>query len=335
MVPQVLALGRLFVQLFLCQREAQFQTAHPQPEPGYQRQGPIPRQIGTLLGKVRYWRTCFFQPGGGYYLLDVALGLTSDGFSMALRSCATRVATKVSYAQAVLLLTLFLHWSPAQGSIESMVLGLGCHTGTWFAQAPAPEGDGEVLVIQLDSKATPTATDAELEKRRGPRVPNPHPGSQRHRGRAARQQRGSKKRRQKGDKAKNGKMATIAVLYTLHRSADGTLEGPLNKKVYASYAPKRHAVAIARREADKRGFGPGSGKRIQIVSDGDPDLERYIEEFFPAAAFPAVEHTIDVYHVVEYLWDAGACLYREGSAELTEWVEVQKAALYAGRVAEI
>lgn len=335
LVPQVLALGRLFIQLFLCQREEQFQTAHPQPEPGYQRQGPIARQVGTLLGKVRYWRTYYFRPGGGYYPLDVALGLTSDGFSMALRSCAARVATKVSYAQTVLLLTLFLHWSPAQGSLEGMVLGLGRHTGAWFAQAPAPEGDGEVLVIQLDSKATPTATEAELEQRRGPRPPNPHPGSQRHRGRAARQRRGSQPRRQKGDKAKNGKMATIVVLYTLRKSAEGTLEGPLNKKVYASYAPKRHAVAIARREAEKRGFGPGSGKRIQIVSDGDLDLERYIAEFFPAADFPALEHTLDVYHVVEYLWDAGECLYREGSAELTEWVELQKAALYAGRVAEI
>lgn len=335
LVPQVLALGRLFVQLFLCQREEQFQTAQPQVEPGYQRQGPIARQVGPRFGKVRYWRTYFFRPGGGYYPLDVALGLTSDGFSMAVRSCATRVATKVSYAQAVLLLTLFLRWSPAQGSIEGMVLGLGHHTGAWFAQAPAPQGDGEVLVIQIDSKATPTATDAELAKRRGPRPANPHPGSQRHRGRAARQQRGSKKRRQKGDKAKNGKMATIVVLYTLRRSADGTLEGPINKKVYASYAPKRHAVAIARREADKRGFGPGSGKRIQIVSDGDPDLERYIEEFFPAEVFPAAQHTIDVYHVVEYLWDAGACLYREGSPELTDWVEEQKAALYAGQVAEI
>jgi hypothetical protein len=328
LVPQVLALGCLFVQLFLCQREEQFRTA--QPEPGYQRQGPIARQVGTLFGKVRYGRTYFFRPGGGYYPLDVELGLTSDGFSMAVRSCATRVATKVSYAQAVLLLTLFLHWSPAQGSLEGMVLGLGRHTGAWFAQAPAPQGDGEVLVIQIDSKATPTATDAELEKRRGPRAPNPHPGSQRHRGRAARQRRGSKQRRQKGDKAKNGKMATIVVLYTLRRSADGTLEGPINKKVYASYAPKRHAVAIARREADKRGFGPSSGKRIQIVSDGDLDLERYIAELFPEA-----EHTIDVYHVVEYLWDAGACLYREGSPELTEWVEGQKAALYAGQVAEI
>ena len=330
LVPQVLALGRLFVQLFLCMREEQFRVTHPRPQPGYKQIGPNDRLLGTFFGKVRYWRTYFYRKGGGYYPLDVELGLTSDGFSMLLRSYATRMATKISYAQTVLVLSLFLGWSPAQETVECMVLGLGQHTAAWFESAPAPEGDGEVLVIQIDSKATPTATEEELEKRRGPRRPNPHPGSQRHRGRAARQRRGSKKRREKGDKAKNGKMATIVTMYTLRRSADGTLEGPINKKVYASYAPKRHAVAIARREANKRGFGPGSGKLIQIVTDGDNDLQRYIEELFPEAI-----HTIDVYHVTEYLWEAGRCLHKEGSAELAEWVEAQKEALYDGRAAEI
>ena len=330
LVPKVLALGCLFIQLFLCFREEQFQATHPRPEPGYKQQGPKDRLLGTFFGKVRYWRTYFYRKDAGYYPLDVELGLTGDGFSMLLRSYATRIATKVSYAQATLILGLFLHWSPAQESIEGMVLGLGQHTTAWFESAPAPEGDGEVLVIQIDGKATPTATEAELEKRRGKRAQNPHPGSQRHRGRAARQRRGPKKRRKKGDKAKNGKMATIVVMYTLRRSADGTLEGPLNKKVYASYAPKRHAVAIARREANKRGFEPGSGKLIQIVTDGDNDLQRYIEDLFPEAI-----HTIDVYHVTEYLWEAGQCLYKEDSAELAEWVEAQKEALYDGRAAAI
>ena len=330
LVPKVLALGRLFVQLFLCLRQEQFQAMHPQPEPGYKRIGPKSRLLRTFFGKVRYWRTYFYRKGEGYYPLDVELGLTGDGFSMLIQGLATRIATKMSYAQAVVVLALFLHWAPAQDSIECMVLGLGRHTGAWFETAPAPEGDGEVLVIQIDSKATPTATDEELEKRRGPRRENPHPGSQRHRGRATRRRRGSKKRRKKGDKAKNGKMATIVVIYTLRRSADGTLEGPINKKVYASYAPKRHAVAIARRKANKRGFGPGSGKLIQIVTDGDNDLERYINEYFPEA-----KHTIDVYHVTEYVWEAGHCLYKEGSAELIEWVNAQKEALYDGQAAEI
>ena len=163
------------------------------------------------------------------------------------------------------------------------MLGLGRHTGEWFKTVSAPKDDGDVLIIQIDGKGTPTATEGELNKRCGKRKKNPHPGSQRHRGRKARKLRGPKKRRKKGDKSKNAKMATVVVMYTLKRSADGLLEGPINKRVYASYAPKRHESAYARREADKRGFTADSGKLIQIVTDGDNDLERYAKEFFPGA----------------------------------------------------
>jgi hypothetical protein len=69
---------------------------------------------------------------------------------------------------------------------------------------------------------------------------------------------------------------------------------------------------------------------VQIVTDGDKDLAGYIEAFFPEAL-----HTIDVYHVTEYLWEAGQVLYKEASAELIEWVEAQKEALYDGRAVEI
>jgi len=211
-----------------------------------------------------------------------------------------------------------------------MVPGLGKHTNQWFESAPAPENDGEVLIVQIDSKGTPTATEAELNKRRGKRDANHKPASQRHRGKAARKRRGPKKRKKKGDKSKNAKMSTIVVMYTLKRNSAGLLEGPINKKVYASYAPKRHAVAIARREADKRGFKDKSGRLVQVVTDGDNDLGRYVEEFFPEAI-----HTIDVFHVTEYLWKAGGCLYKEASQELAEWVEEQKDLLYAGKASAI
>lgn len=331
LIPRVYELGRLFVALFLCMREGQWQLSHPEIEEGSKRQGLNDRVIGVVFGKVRYWRSYIFRSkGGGYYPLDIELGLPLDGFSMRLRSYAARLATKMSYAQCVTVLTGFLQWSPCQKTIEEMVLGLGKHTSQWFETAPAPEGDGEVLIIQIDSKATPTATEEELKKRRGTRRENPFPGSQRHRGRAARQLRSPKKRKKKGDKSKNGKMSTIVVMYTLKRTADGYLTGPINKKVYASYAPKRHAVCIARREADKRGFTENSGKLVQIVTDGDNDLECYVNDMFPKAI-----HTIDVYHVTEYLWEAGGCLYKEGSDELIEWVEQMKQLLYTGLAAEI
>jgi hypothetical protein len=325
-------LGRLFISLFLLMREGHWQQTHPGVEKGLKRQGLKDRLIGTVFGKVRYWRTYIYRGKneGGYYPLDIELGLPCDGFSMLVRSYAVRLATKMSYSQCVAVLSTFLQWSPCQKTVEEMVLGLGKHTGQWFESAPAPENDGEVLIVQIDSKATPTATEQELQKRRGKRADNLHPGSQRHRGKAARKRRGSKKRKKKGDKSKNGKMSTIVVMYTLKRSDDGLLEGPINKKVYASYAPKRHAVAVARREADKRGFKDESGKLVQIVTDGDNDLERYVKDLFPNAI-----HTIDIFHVTEYLWKAGGCLYKEGSEELVEWVEEQKDLLYAGRRAEI
>lgn len=332
LIPRVYKLGGLFISLFLWVREEHWQRNHPAVEAGSKCQGLKDRLIGTIFGKVRYWRTYVYRGknSGGYYPLDIELGLPSDGFSMLVRSYAVRLATKISYAQCVTILSSFFLWSPCQKTIEEMVLGLGKHTGRWFESAPAPKNDGEVLIIQIDSKATPTATEEELEKRRGERAENLHPGSQRHRGKDARKRRGSKKRKKKGDKSKNGKMSTIVVMYTLKRSADGLLEGPINKKVYASYAPKRHAVAVARREADKRGFTDESAKLVQIVTDGDNDLERYIQEFFPKAI-----HAVDVFHVTEYLWKAGGCLYKEGSEELIEWVEDQKDLLYEGRASEI
>jgi len=329
---QVFELGRLFLSLFLWNREADYQSCGHKIEKGHKNQGLKDRKIGTVFGKVRYWRTYIYRGKafGGCYPLDIELGLPWDGFSMQVRSYASRLATKMSYSQAVVVFSLFFQWSPCQKTFEEMVLGLGKYTGQWFEAAPAPENDGQVLVIQIDSKGTPTATEEELEKRRGERAVNPHPGSQRHRGRASRKCRGPKKRKKKGDKSKNAKMTTVVVIYTLKRSPDGLLEGPVNKKVYASYAPKRHAVAIARREADKRGFTSDSGRLIQIVTDGDKDLQRYAEQFFPGTI-----HTVDIFHVIEYLWKAGGRLYKEGSDELVQWVEEQKDHLYDGNASKI
>ena len=86
LVPQVLALGRLCLQLFLRMREAQWQAAAPLTPPGYKRQGPIARQLGTFFGKVGYVRTYFYRSGGGDYPLDIKLGLPRDGFSLLLAS---------------------------------------------------------------------------------------------------------------------------------------------------------------------------------------------------------------------------------------------------------
>ena len=339
LVVRVFRLARLLIALFLClwQERTPVRTTEYRGKEAYRRQPAKSRLLGTYFGKVRYWRTYLFQSNGrpgGFYPVDLALGLTADGFGIGVLGRAVQLATKMSYAAAAVVFKGFVGWSPSTTAIEEATLGFGRYTSEWVETRPAPEDDGEVLIIQIDSKATPTVRDEELAKRRGPRRENPYPDSPRHRGRDKRKRRGSKPRKKKGDKSKNGRMTTIVVMYTLRhgvsQEGDPILKGPNNRWVYGSYAPKRHAFAIARREAAKRGFKPGSGKQIQIITDGDEDLERYAAEFFPEA-----RHSLDVMHVVEYLWKAGACLYAEGSDALRGWVEKQKDRLYSGQAAAI
>ncbi len=197
LIPKVYELGIMFISLFLYTREAYWNETNLKVDSKYRKQKGKDRLLSTFFGKVRYWRTYLYRidndkENGGYFPLDAELGLAADGVSMLISSIASRVATKMSYAQSVLMLNMFLKWSPAQKTIEEMVLGLGRHTGEWFENRPGPKDDGEVLVIQIDSKAIPTATENELEKRRGQRDRNNHPGSQRHRSRNRRKKKGQR-----------------------------------------------------------------------------------------------------------------------------------------------
>lgn len=230
-------LGRLLIVLFLSVREERERAKTPERVTKHGRQfrrrPAQARNLNTIFGVVRYFRTYLRGPDGhGFHPLDVALGLTADRMSMTVLGLAARLATMLSFARVHATLGWFLGAAPSTEVIENTVLGLGRRTSEWFERAPAPEDDGEVLIIQFDSKGAPTATETELERRRGPRRPNEFPHSARHRGRDRRQRYGSKPRRKKGDKSKNARMATIVVMYTLRRAKDGTewLLGPVNRR---------------------------------------------------------------------------------------------------------
>lgn len=330
LVPVVFAIGRLLVALFLCRQHEQVAVPPEIWEGGrrFRRKQAQSRELGMLFGKVRYWRRYMHAKGGGFYPLDRLLRIPADGFSFGLTSLMTRVSTKVSYSQAALLLRCFLGRSPSTTSIEQAVLGLGKRTQAWFEAAPAPDDDGEVLVIMVDCKASPTATEEELRKRRGKRKRKKRAASPRHRGRARRKGWKKKPRRKKGDHSKNGRAATLLVMYTLKagmHEGERVLKGPINRRVYGSFAKQRHAFAVARREADRRGFSAESGKVVQIVMDGANSLSDYARQLFPEAIF-----TLDVIHAMEYVWKAGRSFYREGSKDLERWATAQRKRLYDG-----
>ncbi len=335
--PMVFAVARTVTMLFLAAAERTRMGLLPERMVvngrRFRRAQPTARNLTTRFGVVRYLRSYMREDKlgtcRGFHPLDQALGLTSDRLSFGVLALAVRLATRMSFADARMTMSWFQPSPPSVEVIEQSVLGLGRFTEDWFCDFVPPDGDGDVLVIMIDSKGAPTATATELERRRGKRKPRAHGPSARHRGRSRRKRHPKKVRRKKGDKSKNAKMATLFVMYSLRRE-DGRLLGPIHRRIYASFAPKKHAFILARREADKRGFTRDSGKTVQVVTDGDNDLAVYTAEFFPEAI-----HTIDIMHVIEKLWEAATAVHREGSEERKLWVEEHRQLLYDGKAAQV
>src|ERR1700687_6034750 len=201
-------LGCCLTQLFLRARHERLDI-QPFLEDGRFRPGDdfAKRTLKTRLGQVKYGRQ-YLQPchgGSGIFPLDIVLGLTWDKLSPWVMQWAARLATRMSSKAAKMVGQAVLDWAPATETIEQVVLGMGRDAAPFMKQLPTPKEEGAVLIIEVDDKCPPTATEAELAKRRGKRQPRHLKdctcGCQRHRGKAKRHARGSKKRRKKGDKS--------------------------------------------------------------------------------------------------------------------------------------
>jgi hypothetical protein len=328
-------LGVCLIRLFLLVRQQRLDLA-PYLADGTYRPGEeyATRTLKTAYGKVTYGRQYLMPRGGGvgFFPLDLVLGLTADRLSPWVLQWVARLATRMSFKASKMICKAVLGWAPATETIERVVLGMGRSAAPFMQELGAPPHDGEVLVIEVDGKCAPMATEEELHKRRGKRKPKCPLGCkcQRHRGKANRQALGSKKRKRKADKRKNGKEVTVVVMYTLERGKDGKLHGPRNKKVYGTFAGREAAAKWARAEATKRGFPLDTPKTIQIVLDGASSLKWQFWLQFRNAIF-----TLDVCHVVERLWAVGRYFHKEGSVELKAWVERLKVLVYRGQAAAL
>src|SRR3954447_21798627 len=184
------SLGCVLIQLFLRARHDRLDPVDWHAR-GYRTADPAAeRTLKTSCGEVTYPRAYLVPRSGGgvgVHPLDVALGLTRDGFSPLIIGWFCRLATRVSFHVASELGGMFLGAAPPASAIEQWVLGLARPAYVYLSNGPLPEDEGEVLVIEIDGKPAPTATEQELARRRGPRAQHKQGCQcQRHRGRAKR-----------------------------------------------------------------------------------------------------------------------------------------------------
>jgi hypothetical protein len=340
----MLALGRALVELFLARH-----VARPRPSK-YEHDGmsyaleldkPRTSQLGTRFGKVSFRRPVGRIPWSRDCAADLPidreLGLCS-GFSLGVVMAITRLCAQMAFRHARETFREAYEWMPSPRAVLRMVDGVGKQARPFLERAPAPEGDGEILVIQADGGGAPMINSVEYSRRRRKRAeaslerrhrrrPSQRQGGLtkstiRHRRRAKRQAR-PRKRKTKGQKSKNSKVAIVGVIYTLRQTPDG-LEGPVNKRICATFESHEALFIWLRREADKRGYGR---KYSLFLADGCEHIWRLQQRYFPDA-----DTCLDWFHVLEKLWTAGTCLYPEGSQQLATWVGRQTKLLRRGRV---
>jgi hypothetical protein len=323
----IAVLFRLCVALFLAVRHERLDLSSYEADGWRVKKEFATRTIKTLCGAVTFSRAYLRRNGDGWFPLDAQLGMTSDGFSWRVIDLVTRLATRVSYGATQGIMRAMLGWSPSTEAIESLVIGLGRRASAFMATQQSFDDDGEVLVIEVDGKAAPMATDTELEARRRKRKHGRTCGCgcQRHRGR--KRPKGKKKRKKRGHNSKNGRSATLVAMYTLRRGKDGKLHGPINKKIFGQFGPRKNAIAWARVQATRRGFGPETDKTVQIVIDGERCLRTQLQKQFPHAIF-----TLDLRHAQERLWKTGRLFHEEDSPELEQWVAPFSQLVLGGRM---
>lgn len=324
----VLALGRALVVLFLARQVALPRTSE------YRHAGRCwalgrkrATKLGTRFGKVAFARPTGREIGNERTACDLPvdreLGLCA-GFSLGVVAAMTRLCAQMAFASARQTFRESHEWTPSPRAVLRMVDSAGDEARTFLEQAPAPEGDGEILVIQVDGKGAPMLSPETYGRRSRPH--EQRSGSERSVRKARRRKWPKKKRRTKGKKSKNAKVAVLGVIYTMHRTEFGS-EGPLHKQVIGTFESHEALFVWLRREADKRGYGK---KRSLFLADGCDHIWRLQQKYFPEA-----EVCIDWCHIVEKLWKAGECIHDEGSAQLTTWVAQQATRLRRGAIKAI
>ena len=324
----LLALGRALLALLLARTAARTRPASYEHEGARYVLDTTTRrnsEVGTRFGKVKFSRAIGNAVGRRSRAdlpVDRELGL-SGGFSLGTVMAVTQLCAMLAFGTARRLFAEFHEWAPSPRATLRMVDAVGAEARGFLDAAALPDDDGEVLVIQVDGRGAPMITATEAERRRQPRRKSR--GTKRH-GRRRRRREHPRPRRKKGDKSKNAKVAFVGVLYTLRKTRRG-LEGPINKRLLATFESHEALFRQLHEHAVRRGYGE---KRSVFLADGSDHIWRLQKTYFPDAV-----PCIDWYHIVEKLWEAAGCLHREGTEELAAWVAEQKARLRRGNLAAL
>jgi hypothetical protein len=259
--------------------------------------------------------------------LDARLGLPEGEFSYLLQDWAQRLCLQGSFAEAAGSLHDLLGLRHSIRSLEHMSQAVADSAAAFAHRRPTPPAaeEGELLVFTADGKGVPM--------RRPPQAgPRQHP-----------------RRRGKGEKANRKQMAYVGAAYTIARfvrtpaqlvqelrAADARpcRPRPCHKHVWAEMtqvvegeAHNGRVALFAHLAGQRRRRDPARAKPTVCLFDGEPALwQEWLEEFSDTVGI------LDLFHVLERLWDAAYCFHPEKSPEAEAFVTARLQMLLEGNV---
>lgn len=258
--------------------------------------------------------------------LDETLGMPAGEFSYVLEDWLQRLCVKDSFHEACQSLRMLLSLCPSERAAEVMNQRMAQHAEAFRLQAasPPPREEGPILVVTADGKGVPMRRPIEERIRTSPR-------------------------RGKGEKANKKQMAYVGAVYSIdpfERTADDVVQEidrrqraadrpvPQHKHVWAEMTTLAEGescsgcervfveMAIAAHERD-----PTRRKPLVCLMDGEAGLWEMQRQWLPRAV-----GILDLFHVLERLWQAAHCFHPEQSPEAERFVTRRLRHLLQGKV---
>lgn len=258
--------------------------------------------------------------------LDEQLGLPVGDFSYVLEDWLQRLCVKDSFGEAVSSLRTILGLAPSERAAEQMNQRMSQHAEAFRLQQAPPPGkqEGEILVATADGKGVP------MRRPLQERIRGSHP------------------RRGKGEKANKKQMACVGAVYSIdrfRRTADDVVDEvcrqqraverpkPQHKQVWAEMTRAagqgctgrertfvEMAIACEARDPQHR-------KELVCLMDGERALWDESDEWLSRAV-----GVLDLFHVLERLWQAAYCFHAERSSAAETFVAHRLRMLLQGKV---
>jgi hypothetical protein len=258
--------------------------------------------------------------------LDEKLGMPAGEFSYVLEDWLQRLCVKDSFHEACQSLRMLLGLCPSERAAEVMNQRMAHPTETFRASAapPPPREEGPILVVTADGKGVPMRRPIEERVRTAPR-------------------------RGKGEKANQKQMAYVGAVYSIdpfERTADDVVQEidrrqraadrpvPQHKQVWAEMTTLTEGdnctgrervfveMAVAAHERD-----PTHRKPLVCLMDGEAGLWQMQRQWLPRAV-----GILDLFHVLERLWQAAHCFHPETSPQAEQFVTRHLRQLLQGKV---